>query len=305
MNARRPFAKPALSLAEQVGLLQRRGLMIDDTAQAEFYLRHLNYYRLGAYWLPFEADHATHALRPGTSLRDVLNLYEFDRELRLLVLNAIERVEVSVRTQWAYQLAHCHDPHAHLDSAITLRTHWHAVHLQKLGEEVARSDEAFIIHFRNTYSEALPPTWAVCEVMTLGMLSHWYSNLKPMPTRRRIAAPYRVDEAVLQSWLHHLTVVRNTCAHHSRLWNREFAVRPMVPLSKPPALRGEFQAGSNKLYNTLLILLALMDTISPVRRWRQRLINLIDEYAIDTAAMGFPADWRRRSIWAAPTGERA
>lgn len=296
--SKRPFAKPALTLAQQVALLQSRGMVIDDTAQAEFYLRHLNYYRLGAYWLPFEADHATHALRPGTRFEGVLNLYIFDRELRLLLLDAIERVEVSARTQWAYQLAHCHGSHAHLDDRIAYRTDRHQRHLEKLTEEVTRSDETFIRHLFDTYSDPLPPTWAVCEVMSLGLLSHWYSNLKPMPTRRRIAAPYGVDEAVLQSWLHHLTVVRNTCAHHARLWNRDLTVRPQAPRSKPVALKDQFQPGSQRLYNTLLILLYLMDVVAPGSRWRQRLVALIDAHAIDTVSMGFPADWRARPLWA-------
>lgn len=295
--SKRPFAKPALTLAQQLAVLQSRGMVIADTAQAEFYLRHLNYYRLGAYWLPFEADHATHAFRPATRFGDVLNLYVFDRELRLLLMDALERIEVSVRTQWAYQLAHCHGSHAHLDNGIAFRADWHQRHLDKLTEAATRSDEIFIRHLLDTYEEPLPPVWAVCEVMSLGLLSHWFSNLKPMPTRRRIAAPFGVDEAVLQSWLHHLTVVRNTCAHHARLWNRDLTVRPQAPRSKPAAMKDQFQLGSHRLYNTLLILLYLMDVIAPASHWRQRLITLIDAHAIDTAAMGFPADWRTRPIW--------
>lgn len=299
--SKRPFPKLPLTVAQQVALLQSRGMIIADTVQAEFYLRHLNYYRLAAYWLPFEADHATHAFRPGTCFEDALNLYIFDRELRLLLMDAIERIEVSVRTQWAYQLAHCHGSHAHLDSQIAFRTDWHQRHLEKLTEEVTRSDEVFIRHLLDTYQEPLPPIWATCEVMSLGLLSHWYSNLKPMPTRRRIAAPYGVDEAVLQSWLHHLTVIRNTCAHHARLWNRDITVRPQAPRSKPVVLRGEFSAGSHKLYNTLLLLMYLMDVVAPAHQWRQRLLTLIDSHAIDTAAMGFPGGWRSRPMWIPPT----
>lgn len=104
----RPFAKSAITYAQQVALLQQRGMVIDDPAEAEFYLQHLNYYRLAAYWLPFEGDHASHAFRAGTRFAEVLNLYIFDRELRLLLLDAIECVEVSVRSQWAYQLARRH-----------------------------------------------------------------------------------------------------------------------------------------------------------------------------------------------------
>ena len=303
--SKRPFSKPALSFADQVALLESRGMLIADRLRAEFYLRHLNYYRLAAYWLPFEADHATHAFRPGTRFEDALNLYIFDRELRLLVMDAIERVEVSVRTQWAHQLAHCHGSHAHLDRSIAYRDDWHQRHLAQLTEEVTRSEETFIRHLLATYQEPLPPVWAVCEVMSLGLLSHWYSNLQPMPTRRRIAAPYGVDEEVLQSWLHHLTVVRNTCAHHARLWNREFTVRPQAPRSKPATLRGEFVPGSHKLYNTLLLLLHLMDVVAPASHWRQRLVALIDAHAIDTAAMGFPDNWRSRPLWRADAASGA
>jgi abortive infection bacteriophage resistance protein len=227
----------------------------------------------------------------------VLNLYLFDRELRLLVLDAIERVEVSVRSQWAYQLAHLHGTHAHLDNALASNTHHWQSNLDKLQEEVYRSDETFIKHLRNNYIEALPPVWAVCEVMSLGLLSRWYNNLKPMPTRRAIAAVYRVDEKVLESWLRHLSLVRNTCAHHSRLWNREFTITPLLPRNKPAGLSAQCRNGSRKLYNTLVILLYFMDTIAPQHHWRARLKDLIARHNVVVTSMDFPADWQNLPIW--------
>jgi len=294
---KRPFGKPATTYAQQVALLRQRGMVIDDPAAAEFYLQHLNYYRLGAYWLPFEADHATHTLKPGTRFEDVLNLYVFDRELRLLVLDAIERVEVSVRSQWAYQLAHRHGPHAHLDAALAYRPQLWQFNLEKLEQEVERSDETFIKHLRANYSEDLPPVWAVCEVMSLGLLSRWYNSLKPMPTRRAIAATYDVDEKVLESWLRHLSLVRNTCAHHSRLWNRAFTITPLLPRNKPASLAAQCQAGSRNLYNTLVILLHCMDVIAPQHHWRVRLKDLIADHATPVGAMDFPAGWELMAIW--------
>lgn len=118
---KRPFSKPATTYAQQIVLLQQRGMIIENPTEAEFYLQHLNYYRLGAYWLPFEADHTTHQFKSETRFSDVLNSYIFDRELRLLVLDAIERVEVSVRSQWAYQMAHRHGPHAHLNADLACK----------------------------------------------------------------------------------------------------------------------------------------------------------------------------------------
>lgn len=294
---KQPFIKPATTYAEQVALLQWRGMQIADTARAEFYLQHINYYRLGAYWLPFEANHGTHVFRPGTRFEDVLNLYVFDRELRLLVLDAIERIEVSVRSLWAYQMAHKHGSHAHLIKELAQKPgHWQS-NLVKLEREVIRSDETFIRHLTTTYSEALPPVWAVCEVMSLGLLSRWYGTLKPMPTRRAIANAYRVDQGVLESWLHHLAYIRNTCAHHSRLWNREFTITPELPRSKPEALAREFIHGSRKLYNTLVLILHFMDIIAPDHHWRVRLKALLSGHSVSVAAMDFPADWEARLIW--------
>lgn len=293
----RPYNKPALTYDEQVRQLQARGLQIDDAAAAARSLQHLNYYRLGAYWLPFEADHTTHSFRPGTHLNHVLALYEFDRSLRLLVLDAIERIEVSVRAQWAYQLGHAHGPHAHLVSTLAQSgLHWQQ-NIDALTAEIQRSDEVFIRHLLATYSEPTPPVWAVCEVMSLGLLSRWYHNLKPMPTREAIARVYGLQHFLLQSWLHHLTHVRNVCAHHSRLWNREFTITPTQPRNRPAELVQAFQPGSRRLYNTLLILLHCMRTLAPRNNWRTRLTTLLGTPGVELAAMGFPAGWERQPMW--------
>lgn len=293
---RRAFNKPATTYKQQVALLQQRGMTVDNVDKAEFYLQHLNYYRLSAYWLPFEADHVTHKFKPGICFNDVLNLYSFDRELRLLVLDGIERIEVSVRSQWAYQIGHLHGSHAHLDVQLFDTKYWQK-NLDSLIKEVARSDEIFIKHLQNTYSEQLPPVWAVCEVMSLGLLSRWYSSLKPKQTRRAIADIYELDEKVLESWLKHLTLVRNVCAHHSRLWNRDFTITPALPKSKPSQIINQFIPNSRKLYNTLVILIYCMDISSPYNCWRDRLKKLITAYAVQVSAIDFPQNWEQQAIW--------
>lgn len=295
-SKKRTYRKAPTTYAEQIDLLRQRGMVIEEPVEAAFYLQHIHYYRLRAYWLPFEADHTTHTLRPNVRFCDVLNLYVFDRELRLLVLDAIERVEVSVRGRWAHEMAHSHGPHAHLDESLAKNSkHWKTDD-DTLTKEIKRSKERFIQHFQSEYAEASPPIWAVCEVMSFGLLSRWYNNLKPMPTRRAIAAAYGLDDKVLESWLRHLTHVRNICAHHNRLWNREFTITPSLPQSKPKQLVTQF-VDSRKLYNTLVILLHFMDVISPRHHWRKRLITLMDDHAIPVTDMGFPKDWQQYPIW--------
>ena len=112
------FEKPPKTFDEQVDLLISRGMRIGDLDRARRYLSHLNYYRLAAYWLPFEQDHSTHRFKPGTDFDLVLQHYIFDRKFRLLVMDAIERIEISIRTRWAYHLAHCYGPHALLDPSL-------------------------------------------------------------------------------------------------------------------------------------------------------------------------------------------
>lgn len=294
------FGKAATTLDEQIALLRERGMRIDAPDHARHCLRHINHYRLTAYWLPFEADHSTHRFRDGTRFEDALNLYAFDRALRLHLLDAIERIEVSLRTQWAYHMAHAYGPHAYLDPAHAKRADWHAANLASLEKEIERSDEKFIEHYRSTYTRPhQPPIWSVCEIMSLGLLSRWFTQLRPR-YRSAIARTYGLDQKVLQAFIRHMSYVRNLCAHHSRVWNRRLTVTMKRPGTKPPGLAANFAAdGERRIYDTLVMLVSLLDHVSPAHRWAADLRRLVEDHEIDVAQMGFPPDFRTRSIWKA------
>jgi abortive infection bacteriophage resistance protein len=296
---KKPFNKPPLSFEQQIDRIIERGLVCPDRPRVRRYLAHINYYRLTAYFLPFEADHATHAFRPGTRFDDVLNLYVFDRELRLLTLDAIERIEVSVRTGWAYTLAHRHGAHAHLDETLfsSKRKRWdYGQQKQKLIDETQKSQETFAKHFRERYVEPLPPVWAVAEVMTLGELSKWYRHLKSGADRNAVAHRYDMDEIALASFLHHLSTVRNLCAHHARLWNREFTFAFKLP-RRPEILAESLNQKSRRIYNTLSVMTWIMDCISARHHWKLRLKELLARHAVDMHAMGFPQRWEALPVW--------
>ena len=294
------FNKPPLDYVQQLDQLIQRGLICTDRGRALHYLAHLNYYRLGAYWLPFEADHTKHIFRSGSRFDDVLNLYIFDRELRLMALDAIERVEVSVRGQWAYILAHRYGPHAHMDASL-FRQQWdHAEQCKRLETDARNGYEAFLKHYYSKYDEPLPPLWTAVEIMSLGQFSKWYSNLRHSADRNTLARCYDMDESILASFLHHLCIIRNICAHHGRLWNRAFTFTFRLPAKRPQKLLTSFnreRESSRNLYNTLVMLAWLLDCIAPQHRWRERLISLLDRHAIPVATMGFPVGWRQLPIW--------
>jgi abortive infection bacteriophage resistance protein len=108
------YAKPALTFDDQIALLQRRGMTFDDLEAARRTLSHVSYYRLSAYWHPFKQS--DDSFRPGTRFEEALRLYEFDRRLRLCILDGIERVEVVARTAVTYALSHALGPFAHTRS---------------------------------------------------------------------------------------------------------------------------------------------------------------------------------------------
>ena len=222
----------------------------------------------------------------------------FDKKLRLLLLNAIERIEVSVRTQWAYHFAHKHGAHAYLDQKFASDKDRFERDRKKLGEELKRSNEEFIVHYKGTYEPSTPPIWVICEIISLGLLSRWFGNLNSREVRGAIAKTYGLDDRVMESLLRHLAYVRNLCAHHGRIWNRKFAITVKIPKSKPARLIRAFNLDKKRnLYNTLVLLSHSMDVINPSNEWKEHLLHLIDEHEVNVSSMGFPANYREYDIW--------
>lgn len=166
----RTFSKPSLTYSQQIQHLQARGMLIKDPALAEYWLRHVSYYRLSAYWLYFE--HPKGAIGPrfrnSTTFEEVTALYDFDRNLRRLVMRGTEHVEVALRGSWAYQLAHSGGPHGYLaPSLYRARREFHSSRA-KLQHAVLRSAETYIDHYRRNYTHPkLPPVWMVAEMMSI------------------------------------------------------------------------------------------------------------------------------------------
>jgi abortive infection bacteriophage resistance protein len=293
------FSKDSITFEQQIDRLIERGLHVEDKQVAASYLSHINYYRLGTYWWSLIEDHESHTFKADTTFDQILNLYIFDRELRLLLLDVIERIEVSLRTQWAFHLSKRYGSHAHLDKEAFTRKFDHDDFIDNLQKEIQRTSDKNIKKQAYKYDEPTPATWIVCEVMSFGMLSRGYEHLAKRAIKMDIADTYNLKEAALSSFLHHITMVRNICAHHSRLWNRDFTITMKLPTNGAPELLQSFNKDNTKqLYNTLVMCAYFMDLISPHNRWKSKLKTLIEAHDIDVADMGFPTDWLKRSIWA-------
>ena len=291
--------KPAKTYAEQLQLLRDRGLTVADETFALHCLEHHNYYRLSAYRFPLTVAADPDRFVAGASFATLWELYSFDRDLRQLVNEALKHVEVSVRSHWAYVLGHAYGAHVFEDAANFSDPIRHTESLQKLDEELARSDEVFVGHYRNKHHMFRPPIWAACEVMSFGLLSRFYANTRRFKDRKDIARPYRLFPETMKSFLEHAVYVRNLCAHHSRLWNRRFTITLAIPVAQPMAILSSLHpAEDRRIYNTLVLLGHMMDVIETDRRWRVRLYALLVRQKFPvTAHMGFPGDWRERPFW--------
>lgn len=305
-GSKKSFQKCALSYADQLSLLKARGLAIADEKRCLWDLESISYYRLSGYWYPFQKPDGSHDFKPGHDWNEVMNLYEFDRALRLLLIDAIERVEIAVRAIWVYHLSTQYGAHAHLRPSLfrdkrdqNNKVVWsHTRGKNNIANEVKRSNEEFVRHFKDNYTEALPPLWASSELMSLGSLSKWFEGTKDRSVRQPTASAFGLPEQVLASFLHHLTVVRNHCAHHGRVWNRNMTIAFEQPKSKPQDLSQSLEPKNNKkLYNTLTMLLHLLGVIAPHNQWGNRLVTLIKEHGIDVRPMGFPIDYHLTPIW--------
>lgn len=296
------YQKPALTFDEQLQLLQDRGLIVNDHDHALSQLSTISYYRLSAYWYPFrERDqygNVTNDFVDGTSFDDVISLYEYDRQLRLLIIDAIERVEVYVRTLITYHLGHTYGAFGHTDSANFHPQFNHNQWLSKLEDEADRSSDAFITHYKNKYS-GFPtlPIWMITEVMSLGSLSYCYKGLMHND-KKAISGKLNMHHKRLADWLHKLTYIRNVCAHHSRLWNRELSIRPES--SRAPEWNPPVTPRNDRIFYILLMLRYLLKTTNNGDSWRDQCNELIEPHAQEVkwrVAMGMPDNWKDHPIW--------
>jgi abortive infection bacteriophage resistance protein len=134
--------------------------------------------------------------------------------------------------------------------------------------------------------------------MSFGQLSFWYSSIKLRQDRKKIASYYSLDDKILASFLHHLSYVRNICAHHGRLWNRKLVIKPSSPRQPVNLAAAINTSTSGYLYNTLVMLEYMMNIISPDHHWGEKLKRLINKNAlVNVHYMGFPDNWLNTPAW--------
>lgn len=316
---KRIYKKSPLSFQAQLELLKQRGLTVDDDNKALSYLKEISYYRLSAYFLPYQSD--KDQFNSGVTFKEIIDTYSFDRELRLLVFDCIERIEIAVRTQIIYAMAlHYNDSHWQDNQMHFIKPFYNEIgqlvdpysDLQAIinRAKTVRRPEVFIKHYITHYDQpANPPAWMCLELLTIGELSHLFRGLAKNSDRKRIADYFAVHHKVLKSWLHTLTYVRNLCAHHSRLWNRDLAVEPERIL-KPvgPWIEPRFE-NNKRVFYFLCVLKYILNRVNSENSLKSKLVLLFNKYPnIPIRYLGIPSDgsdnlldWQNQPIWQTET----
>ena len=315
-----PFSplKLHLPFADQIDTLQGRNLAIGDETGALAALQRIGYYRLVGYWFPLRKPDPNDArvrlddFQDGATFELAVALYNFDRTLRLLVLDAIERIEVAVRVDIAHLLGRRHRL-AHecgflLDARFTSpgrngKPSQHDEWMRRFSDGVRRkSKEDFVAHHHQKYGGKMP-IWVATETWDFGLLSKFYAGMK-YGDQGKIAKRYAIDAQTLESWLRALNFIRNVCAHHSRLWNRNNPEGLRLPTMQPHEHLHHLVANDfarRRVYGSLCVIRHLLKHIDARSRWVDRLKDLCNGFPkSELVALrngGFPAGWQNLPLW--------
>ena len=294
------YTHQAITTEQQIDILKERGLLIDDVKQAIEVLDTISYFRLAGYWRHFETDRFSHQFREGSSFADVIDLYSFDKELRALLFTAIQTIEVSVRTKIIKHFALDFGAFWFMDENCAINEERFVANLAVIRNEVSRSHDDFITeHFRKYSEPDLPPVWKTLEVISMGTLSKLYSNFSDATAKHAVAREFGLNHhKFLRSWLECLAVLRNCCAHHSRLSNRAFPVKPMMPKRMPKTWITDFSFREQTLYPQLCYVVYWLNSISIDNTFVVDFKQLLSKYpSVKTRLLGFPHDWEQEPLW--------
>jgi abortive infection bacteriophage resistance protein len=278
--------KKPTTFEEQLHLLKSRGLVIGDEDKCLDFLRSVNYYRLSAYLLPFKQKDDTYF--SGTTFEKVHRIYEFDRKLRSLLFSVIEEIELYLRSQLAYYSAHAHGALAYLDEKHYSSRHDHERFMQVIDAAISNHRNAPVVQHNNAVYGGSFPVWVIVEFLSIGNLSHFYADWLVEDKKHIAKTLFGTSYPFVDSWMKCITVLRNRCAHYSRLYYSLFTDAPKIP----PAMQ---YTCSGRVFDQLLMLKFLYPH---KKNWGISFVlpleTLVNEYkdSVSFAHIGFPENWK-------------
>lgn len=292
--------KPKTDIVEQIALLKVRGLTGADAAVGSSEYRRLmrllmdnSYYRLSGYWRYHQKNpHGGENWFVSGSVTEVQAAYDFDTGLRSYLNEGLAVVEVTFRSRVAYFMATELGPNAYLQTHTYARREQQSTGkllrdqlLADIDRDVSRSKERFIAHHVNAGEDV--PIWAAVEAMSFGTVSKMYALLDDADLRAKVSKTFGVPSyRIMESIIRSLVTLRNTCAHHGRVWNR-------IPDISCPVLHPLKVGASQGIYNQtpwgwIVMLRHLVDQIHGDKRFSQDLDSFLDQNAELLSGLQYP-----------------
>lgn len=295
------YSKQPLTPEEHIQLLKDRELKINDEVRATKYLENVGYFRLTGYMYHLQTNDGSHTFQLGTTFNDIILHYQFDKKLRSILLTYIERIEVALRAKLTNKFSLNHGFYWYTEYDLYIdKEIYHSIN-EEIKEYFSDPQERFLRAFKFKYSsESLPPSNMAMEILSLGKLSRLFHAVVNREEKATISKEFGLPSTILSTWFIRLTIVRNICAHHSRLWNRTLsASQPVIPTRKKYKFNGTLPDNFHtSVYGVISMTDRLLKSFNPNNSFVTKVNALIDEYPeIDTTLMGFPNNWRENPAW--------
>lgn len=227
------FVKPFRTYQQQIDILRARGLIIDDEEYAKRVLRSENYYRLSGYWLTMvkkQGDPPDDVFYPNTTFENIVDVYQFDVDLREIVLSATSTIETNLKAYIAYYHARKYGPLGYMNYENFEDVDRHSGMMYELCKDKnARRNELFVRHHKDCKGNIFP-VWVATELMSFGQVSKFYKNMVSEDRNRMAREFYNIpSREYIESWIQCAVVARNIAAHGGRFYNRFLSPKIRLP----------------------------------------------------------------------------
>lgn len=294
------YPKQILTIEQQIQSYVDAEMEFTSREDVKKALTSIGFYRLRGYSFHLY-DNVAKKYVPETKFEDILKLYHFDQELSTLIFSMISKIEVALRVRLIEALLIYQEPLVLQDSSIFKDKKLYWQNMSKVASEIARSNDVFIKHnFDNHDGEV--PVWAIVEVLSFGALSKIIKNLKTGTgsSFSILATSYQYkskkgnlvkpSQKMLTSWIQSVSVLRNMCAHNSRIYNRTIHTTPEI-LEVDKSIPSPTHNG---LYQILLAMKYLRSSDAEWIAFVEMFDNLIrnNNSVVNLMAMNLPLDWK-------------
>lgn len=295
---------------EQLTRLRNLGMQFHDEDLAKNYLCRVSYFRMKYFWIDM-IDDMSGDFKENVCFEDVIERYEFDKSLRKILFNAIETLEIGLRTKIISILSLATGSGLwYLDNKLFENQDYHKEFVLDLKYEFARSTDPFAREYIRDHEDWKedslegdnPDAWMIFETATFGTLSKMYKNLKMQsPLQSAIAKEFGLYSSKdLSSWLESLTVLRNGVAHHSRVWYRIFSKKPVnIKTHRYAWLSTDMTDNQRKrAFGVVSCLLYLCNAIAPENTMKEEIKQLFAQYPkVPVFMLGFSNKWENNPLW--------